>query len=128
MNLKVESRTFTVKGFTKIAPNVVPVKINISVESAGEKISYIHSSDNSLKLAEKVPKYVIITLKCTYYVPDYIKEIINTAAKGLGKHICMTDTIIHKCIVSEISLSKEQLLEILNTIIEAIEKKQPEIL
>lgn len=128
MNLKVESRTFAIKGFAKTTPDIVPVKINIAIESNGEQLIYVHKFDNSLEIVEKTPKSVIITLRCTYYVPDYVKEIINTVAKGLGRHICMTDTIIHKCIVSDISLSKEQLLEILDTIIEAIEKKQPEII
>jgi hypothetical protein len=127
MNINVESRMLNIKGYTKTTSEIVPIKLQIVIESVGEEISYIHTPNKSLELVEKTPKSVIIIGKCTYYIPDYIKEIITTAAKGLGRHICITDTIIHKCIVSEISLTKEQMLELLDTIIEAIEKKQPEI-
>jgi hypothetical protein len=127
MNINVESRMLDIKGYTKTTSEVVPVKMNVVIESVGEEVSYIHTPDKNLELVEKTPESVIIIGKCTYYIPDYIKEIINNVAKGLGRHICITDTIIHKCIVSELALTKEQMLELLDTIIEAVEKKQPEI-
>lgn len=127
MNLKVESKAILIKGFAKTMPGTVSVKIVVSAESVGKSVSYIHKSDKSLELVEKTPKSVIINLRCTYYVPDYVKEIINIAANGLGEAKCKSDTIIHKCTVPNIELTKEQLLEIIDTIIEAVEKKQPEI-
>lgn len=127
MNLKVESRTIAIKGFAKTRPGTIPLKIKVSAENVGKSVSYIHKDDKSLELIDKTPNSVIITLRCTYYIPDYVKEIINTAANGLGEAKCKTDTLIHKCTVLEIELSKEQLLELIDTIIEAIEKKQPEI-
>lgn len=127
MYIKIESRMFDIKGFGKTIPDTVPIRIQISVESVGESVVYIHKPDKSLILKEKSPESVVITAKCTYYVPYYIKDILYSIASGLGKTICITDTIIHKCTIPELTLSKELLLNTLDTIIEIIEKKQPEI-
>lgn len=127
MHIKVESRVFDIKGFGRTIPDTVSIRIQISVESTGESISYIHKPDKRLELTEKIPESVIITAKCTYDVPVYVKDILYSVANGLGRAICISDTIIHKCTIPELTLSKDLLLDTLDTIIEIIEKKQPDI-
>jgi hypothetical protein len=116
-----------IKSHAKTMPGTIPVRLQIVIESIGESISYIHKPDKSIEISSKQPETVIITGKCTYYVPDYVKEIMYSVSSGLGKAICISDTIIHKCTISDLSLSKDLLLSTLDTIIEIIEAKQPEI-
>lgn len=127
MYIKIKSRVFDIKGYARTMPGTVPVRLQIVAESIEESISYIHKPDRSLELIEKIPESVIITAVCTYYVPDYIKDILYSVAQSLGKAICISNTIIHKCTIPEFSLSKDLLLNTIDTIIEVIEKKQPDI-
>lgn len=127
MNLKLESRMLDIKSHAKTMPGTIPIRLQIVIESIGESISYIHKPDKSIEIFSKQPKLVIITAKCTYYIPDYVKEIMYSVSSSLGKAICISDTMIHKCTISDLSLSKDLLLQTLDTIIEVIEAKQPEI-
>lgn len=127
MYIKIKSRVFDIKGHTKTMPGTVPVRLQIVAESIEESITYIHKPDKSLELIEKIPESIIITAVCTYDVPDYVKDILYSVTNSLGKAICISNTIIHKCTIPELTLSKDLLLNTIDTIIEIIEKKQTEI-
>jgi hypothetical protein len=127
MNLEIESRVFSIKGYARTDSTIVPIKIQIIIESTGEGISYIHKYDKSLELKENIYEHVTITIRSTWDIPEYVKEIVHDVAKGLGKAVCKSDKIIYRCAIPAITLSEESMLMIIQTIMEIIEKRQPEI-
>lgn len=121
--IKIESRKFFIKVYLKTQKGTAQAWMFITTE-------YIPTTkviDLDTKTTSQVGESVIITASSHWEIQNYVKNIVNQIANGLGKAVCKSDTIVHKCIIENLKMDKNQLLQLMDTIIDAIENEQQNI-